>query len=129
MLGIVAVSAVMIVLALCTQLFDTPVEAAEKQMAALADDYYVEYLYPRTLGDLERDPSEALAEYAEVGIPTTYLRQLLHYDENHAEAEKALTAIKCDTNVTGVRYFPVEPYGPHDYRAQYFWACEGKSQD
>lgn len=124
LLGIVAVSTLTIIGALCTWLIDTPQEKAEKQMASLADDYYTEYLYPRLLGMMTQ-PVESLAEYAETGAPTTYLRQLLHYNnDSHRELEPVFEKVACDTNATSVKYYPVEPYGPRDYEVKTTWRCD-----
>ncbi len=124
LVGIVLVSTVAIVLALCTWLIDTPQEKAEKEMARLSDDYYVEYLYPRLLGMMS-EPVENLEKYKTAGVPTTYLRQLLHYDnDKHADLAEVFEAVQCDTNQTGVRYYPVEPYGPRDYTVKYTWKCD-----
>lgn len=125
LLSIVAVSVVTVSIALMTQLGDTPREKAEKEMKFLADDYYTTYLYPRLLGNLSNDPAEVLSDYRETGVPTTYLRQLLHYNnDEHAELAETFQEIDCDTNITGVKYFPVEPYGPRDYKTTYTWSCK-----
>lgn len=124
LLGIVLVSTVAIVAALCTWLIDSPREKAEKEMAQLADDYYIEYLYPRLLGMMTA-PADSLAKYSEAGVPTTYLRQLLHYDnDKHQDSSAIFMAVECDTNYTGVRYYPVAPYGPRDYTVKYTWNCD-----
>lgn len=125
LIGIVIVSGMMIGMSLITSaLYLTPEQEAQVKMQELADDYYTEYLYPQLLGSLDADPKEALERYAETGIPTTYLRQLLHYgDGSHAKYEVYFTPVGCDTNVTGVKYFPLEPYGPNDYQTTFYWQC------
>lgn len=124
LVGIVIVSTVAIISALSTWLIDTPQEKAEKELAQLSDDYYVEYLYPRLLG-MMTEPVENLEKYKEAGVPTTYLRQLLHYDnDKNADLAEVFSMVACDTNQTGVRYYPVEPYGPQDYTVKYIWKCE-----
>ena len=123
LMGIVLVAAVVIGLALSLQLMDSPAERAQKRLAAIADDYYVEYVYPR-LTEAGTQP-ELLAEYADSGVPMTYLRQLLLYnDGEHRDEAEIFEAAACDTNATGVRYYPVEPYGPHDYTASFVWQCD-----
>lgn len=124
LLGIVLASTLVIIIALCSQLAPGPVERAEKELKRLADDYYVLFLYPRLVG-FDRSPQEALEVYVESGVPTTYLRQLLHYnDDENIGSAGIFEDLKCDTNGTGVRYFPVEPYGPKDYTVNYIWRCE-----
>lgn len=125
LLGIVFCSTLLIIAALCTGFFKTPQEKAEAELAKISDKYYVEYLYPRLLGNLNNDPAKILQAYTTVGVPTTYLRQLLHYNnDEQLKSAQYFEALKCDTNSTGVRFFPVEPYGPHDYRTIYYWQCE-----
>lgn len=125
LLGIVLCSAVLIVCALCASLQKSPQEKAELELEKLAEAYYVEYLYPRLLGDVNAEPAPILEEYTEGGVPATYLRQLLHYNnDEHADKAGVFEALKCDTNSTGVRFFPQAPYGPRDYTVVYLWRCE-----
>ncbi len=125
LIGIVLCSTLLIALALCTGFFKTPQEKAEAELEKIAKAYYTEYLYPRLLGNLDNDPKTVLQVYYEVGVPTTYLRQLLHYNgDEHAESAKYFEQLKCNTNSTGVKFFPVEPYGPNDYTVTYIWRCE-----
>lgn len=128
LVGIVGVAAVTIVLALCTLTKDSPTERADKELANLAKSYYVEYLYPRLLGGkMDSDPTPAMKVYDETGVPTTYLRQLLYYNDNDGgESAEIFAKIECNTNLTGVKYFPVAPYGPTDYTVTYIWQCEGR---
>ena len=125
LIGIVTCSTLLIVLALCTGLLKTPQEKAEAELEKIADAYYTEYLYPRLLGNLDNDPAETLTEYKEIGSPMTFLRQLLHYNnDEYSKSSKYFERMGCNTNSTGVKFFPVEPYGPHDYTVTYTWQCE-----
>lgn len=125
LIGIVVCSSLLIVIALCTGMRKSPQEKAEIELEKLANTYYVEYLYPRLLGNLENDPKTVLKAYYEVGVPTTYLRQLLHYnDDEHVGSAEIFDKLKCDTNATGVKFFPQEPYGQYDYTVKYIWRCE-----
>ncbi len=125
LIGIVICSTLLIIAALCTGFFKTPQEKAEIELEKIADAYYTEYLYPRLLGNLDNDPKAVLQVYYEVGVPTTYLRQLLHYnDDEFAKSAKYFDRLECDTNATGVKFYPVEPYGPRDYTVDYIWRCE-----
>lgn len=125
LVGIVLCSALAIGMSLMTSaLYMTPEEEAETMMKRLADDYYVEYLYPQMLGSLDADPKEVFERYAELGVSMTYLRQLLNYgDGSHAKYATYFEPVGCDSNATGVKYYPVEPYGPDDYRVTYMWRC------
>lgn len=128
LVGIVGASVLVIAVAVCTIFRDSPAERADKELKKLADDYYVEYLYPRLLGGkIDEDPTPAMKIYDEAGVPTTYLRQLLHYNNDEKIGSAPIfTAIACNTNTTGVRYFPYAPYGPTDYTVTYIWQCEKK---
>lgn len=128
LIGIVGISVVVIAIAVCTIFRDSPTERADKELKKLADDYYIEYLYPRLLGGrVNEDPEPMMKGYDETGVPTTYLRQLLHYnDDEKISSAEVFSAIACNTNMTGVRYFPHAPYGPTDYTVTYIWQCEGK---
>lgn len=128
LIGIVGVTGLAILISLCTLLGDSPAEKADKELKKLADDYYVEYLYPRLLGGkVNDDPTPAMEIYNETGVPTTYLRQLLHYnDDEKIDSADVFAAVACNTNMTGVRYFPFAPYGPKDYKVEYIWRCEKK---
>ncbi len=125
LLGVVGISTLAILVALAMQLGKTPTERAEDELQKLAKNYYVEYLYPRLLGDIGVEPGKMLAEYKEKGVATTYLRQLLHYnhDEN-IEMAPLFQDAGCDTNTTSVRYYPTEPYGPKNYTVEYNFRCE-----
>ena len=125
LIGIVVCSTLLIILALCTGFFKTPQEKAEAELEKIADAYYTEYLYPRLLGNLDNDPKAVLQVYYGVGVPTTYLRQLLHFnDDEYVKSTKYFDRLGCDTNTTGVRFYPVEPYGPRDYTTDYVWNCQ-----
>ncbi len=125
LIGIVICSSLLIALALCTGMRKSPQEKAEIELEKLANVYYVEYLYPRLLGNLENNPETMLKVYYEVGVPTTYLRQLLHYnDDEYADLAKVFDKLGCNTNATGVKFFPQEPYGQRDYTVEYIWQCE-----
>lgn len=123
LIGILAAATLAIGLALATQLLDTPEEQAKKELAKIADDYYVEYVYPQLTEAGQK--TEKLVDYATAGVPMTYLRQLLLYNNGEHQAQAGIfSAAGCDTNATGVRYYPVEPYGPHDYAASFVWQCD-----
>lgn len=128
LVGIVGAAIFVVTIAVCTIFRDSPAERADKELKKLADDYYVEYLYPRLLGGrVNEDPTPAMEIYDDMGVPTTYLRQLLHYnDDEKIESADIFAAVACNTNSTGVRYFPYAPYGPKDYTVVYIWQCEGK---
>ncbi len=127
LLSMVAAAGVAIMISFLGFLIDTPEELAHKELAALADDYYITYLYPTLLGNVfTADPAEKLQGYVELGTPATYLRQLLHFDnDKNMVSAPVFDNVQCDTNRTSIRFYPVEPYGPRDYTVKYTWNCEG----
>lgn len=127
LLGIVIASVVMIVAAFLTRLIPTPSEVADAKLEEMANDYYLTYLYPRLM-TADRDLKRAFEKYDAAGVPTVYLRQLLHYNDGQYASERVtFQEVECDTNQTGVRYYPKAPYGPHDYEVQYYWYCTNKT--
>lgn len=99
-----------------------PKASVERELESLAKDYYENYYY-----DSLENPAEVLAEFRETGLPTAYLRKLLAFDNGrHAASAEVFDSAKykCDTNTTGVKIFPEEPYGKTDYRVEYKYACE-----
>ena len=118
---LIVVGAVRIFYGIYTRV-ETPEAVAKRELANLAQDYYENYYY-----DKIDDPTNTLAEFAETGLPTVYLRTLLAFDnERHAESAQLFRAADyvCDTNSTGAKIFPEEPYGRTDYRVEYKYSCE-----
>lgn len=126
LLGIIIVSATAIVSSLLISANFHPQLDAERELKKLANDYYIEYLYPRILGIHRNTPEVVLADYIDTGLPSVRLRQMLMYNDHaHADSLKYFSNAhyQCDTNYTYVRYFPVAPYGPRDYTAEYTYSC------
>lgn len=125
---ILVVSALAIVVAMLMRAGFDPQGDAEGAMERITDDYYRAYLYPQLLNyDMEKP--EQLETYAGVGVPTVYLRQLLSYNDERKLISADVFSnqyIQCDTNRTGVRFYPHEPYGPRDYTVDYIWHCTNK---
>lgn len=126
LVGIVCASVLLIGVSFCVKAAQvSPQEQAEQELARISHEYYLTYVYPHLLGTLETDPEEAFSPYAQPGIPTTYLRQLLHHNnDEYIDSAPIFERLGCDTNRTGVRYYPVAPYGPKDYTVTYIWNCE-----
>lgn len=127
LLSMIGVSAVAIVATLILSNIFDPVKRSEHELEKLADSYYIEYLYPRSLGKYLNEPETVLKDYVSQGLPTILLRQLLLY--NNGKNASSIDAFsnsyyQCDANKTYVRFYPVEPYGPRDYTIQYSTACE-----
>lgn len=122
---ILIVSVLAILISMLLRAGFDPQGDAENALERITDDYYRAHLYPQLLNyDMEK--TEQLETYAEVGVPTIYLRQLLNYNDERKLISSDVfnnQYIQCDTNRTRVRYYPHEPYGPHDYTVDYIWHC------
>lgn len=127
LLSIVGTSVVAIIFSFAFAALHDPVKRSERELAKLADAYYVEYLYPRTLSGNFDDAATILGDFTVQGLPSIRLRQLLLFnDGKYASSATAFSNsyYECDTNRTYVRYYPVAPFGPRDYTVQYGTACE-----
>lgn len=131
LMSLIGTSAAMIALTfILTSVLD-PVKRSEQEISKLAEEYYIEYLYPRALGKYLDQPKIILRDYTESGLPNVRLSQLLSYNNNsHASSLEAFSNAyyECDTNATYVQYHPVEPYGPRDFTVTYGMACERPGQ-
>ncbi len=127
LMSLIGTSALMIAFSfMFTSLFD-PIKRSERELTKLANNYYIEYLYPRALGKYLDQPKLILDNYTESGLPTVRLNQLLSYDSTknaNSFATFSNDYYQCDTNATTVRYYPVEPYGPKDFTVEYQMSCE-----
>lgn len=128
MLGIIVACMVCITVSLCADAAFDPARDAKTALKDLAEDYYIEYLYPYVLGGQIENPSPVLSEYQKIGLPIVRLRQLLVYDKtktgNYIQ-KISNEYVKCDTNMTSIRFFPKEPYGPRDYDVTFQLSCQG----
>lgn len=127
LMSMIGVSAVTIAITFILGNVLDPVKRSEHELEKLADAYYIEYLYPRSLGKYLNEPETILKDYVSQGLPAVLLRQLLLYDNGkNASSIEAFSNdyYQCDANKTYVRFYPVEPYGPRDYTVQYGTACE-----
>jgi len=125
--SIISTSAVTIVISLILSFALDPVKLSEQELAKLADSYYVEYLYPRTLAGKFDEAETILKDFTTQGLPNIHLRQLLSYDNGKYASSLDVFSNKyyqCDTNKTYVRYYPIAPYGPRDFTVHYGTACE-----
>lgn len=102
-----------------------PARDAEQALLNLADDYYVEFLYPSTLNYDFRDPETALSEFQHAGFATIHLYQLLLYKNNATQVVQPFDNdyYRCNQNDSTIRIFPVAPWGPRDYRVEYNLKC------
>lgn len=127
LISIIGTSAIAIAAALIISSALDPVKRSEQELAKLADSYYVEYLYPRTLAGKFDEAETILKDFTVQGLPNIHLRQLLSYDNGkYADSLSTFSNehYQCDTNKTYVRYYPVAPYGPRDFTVYYGTSCE-----
>lgn len=127
LLGAISTSAICIAVSLITVATFDPVRDAENALTTLADDYYIEFLYPRVLGSHINSPATILAKYTESGLPSVRLSQMLLYNNaSHASYNSYFDNpyYKCDAGHSYLSFYPVQPYGPHDYTVKYVTSCE-----
>lgn len=127
-LGIIVACTICITVSLCADAAFDPARDAKTALEKLADDYYIEYLYPYVLGSQINNPEPVLSEYQTMGLPIVRLRQLLTYDRTKTGnylKQISNEYVKCDTNMTSARFFPKEPYGPRDYEVTFTLSCQG----
>lgn len=127
LLSIIGVCAVMIGIAIFVGTFYNPEAHASKELEKLAKNYYIEYLYPQTLGKNINNPEKVLTKYAETGLASISLRQFLLYNNGKHYPSISVfqnNAYQCSLSKTFVRYYPVAPYGPRDFTVQYYPSCE-----
>lgn len=130
LLGIVLISILTIVASFSAALIKTPSERAVADLDKIAREYYTDYLYPRMVKNANKPLDEIFETYAVTGLAPTYLRQLLHYDnDKNTRLAPLFTELGCDTNATSVRIKPVAPYGPEDFELQLFWNCSDAEFD
>lgn len=127
LLGILAASCACIIAAFVAEASFDPARTAADAMSTLADDYYIEFLYPLTLGSHINDPAPILSKFTESGLPSVRLSHLLLYNNaSHASYASYFNNkyYKCDTSHSYFSFYPVAPYGPRDYTVEYSPSCE-----
>lgn len=127
LLGILAASCSCVIAAFIAEASFDPARTAADAMSSLANDYYIEFLYPLTLGSHINDPAPVLSKFAESGLPSVRLSHLLLYnDASHASYASYFNNkyYKCDTSHSYFNFYPVAPYGPRDYTVEYSPSCE-----
>lgn len=113
------------------QFYNMPEYATEREINALAKDYYENYFYGKLLensNEIGTTIPDIMKKYIEEdGIPPVKLRQFFLYaDGRHKDSEKIFTTKEypCNTNVSTVKYTPVAPYGRTDYTYEVNLSCK-----
>ena len=104
-----------------------PEKVARREFERIAKDYYENYFYGDFFGNLTGEERKvAFTKYAERGLPPTYLRLLLKYDNGkHSDSAPLFkyTGYTCDTNSTYVVFYPTEPFEAKDYTMKIEMSC------
>ena len=110
------------------QFYNMPEYRTEREMNALAKDYYENYFYDKFVNNLgDNSLFDAMGKFQENGMERIYLRQLLVFDEDRGGKLREVfdTAhYKCNTNTSYIKYHPKEPYGKTDYTYEVNLACK-----
>lgn len=117
---VLAIIAVFIAL-FCSLAFNAE-RTTKAKISHLATDYYENYFYPN-LSPNGKDMSEVLGRYANTGLARVTLRQLILSNPNLSKQDASQLQKYCDENSTFVQFFPTEPYGKSDYRAEFTYSC------
>lgn len=125
---IIAVCSVLVLLNVAASAYFNPKTVVEREISALAKEYYEDYLYNNLIGSREGAAvAEEMKRYKDTGVSNTYLRQLLLYDSGRRKEASGYfnqKNFKCDHNKTYVKFFPEEPYQKENYRFEIKLFCE-----
>ena len=125
---IIAICSVLVILNAAASAYFNPKTVVEREISALAEEYYEDYLYANLVGNREGDAiGQELKRYKDYGVSDTYLRQLLLYDSGRRKEASGYfdqKNFKCDRNKTYVKYYPEEPYGKKDYHFDIKLSCK-----
>ena len=116
-----AIIAVLIAL-LCSFLF-SPERTVHDKIEEITRSYYEDFIYKTTAEMSKDDAATALSSYSQYGLSTVTIRQILLHDKKKYAGETLLIEKYCDTDRTTVKYYPTEPYGKADYRADINYSC------
>ena len=109
----------LILLNVAASAYFNPKAVVNREIDALAREYYEDYLYPSIEKELER--------YEKSGTGNVYLRQLLLYDSGRRENAADYFEHKgytCDRNKTYVKYYPEPPFQKENYHFDIKLVCE-----
>ena len=120
-LMIIVVAVLTVGLALLLGAIFNPEATTKREIEAMARDYYETYYYENF--KVSEDDVAVFSEYTESGFAKTTLRQLLLFDGGRYKSAYERLTNYCDENATTVLFYPVEPYGAKNYRAEYNYSC------
>ena len=121
-LAVIILAVITVFVALICSLVFNPEHTTKSTISQLAAEYYEDYFYPNIFSG-NKDMSEVLNRYTNTGLAKISLRQLLLYNDQQNIGYQNLLTKYCDENNTFVQFFPTEPYGKTNYRAEYTYSC------
>ncbi|MBQ3263681.1 hypothetical protein IJH06_01015 [Candidatus Saccharibacteria bacterium] len=120
---VIILAMLIVILATLLSHFSDPERLVKTRIEDIAADYYENYFYTKIESYTSQPTEKILESYKDKGTQKYSLDYLLLFDgERHSDSAAVLTKY-CDENDTYVKYFPVEPYGKTDYRAEITYAC------
>ena len=121
---LIAVSMVLVAVAVAVGLWMMPEQRIHRQVEAMAVDYYENYFYKNFSDTVGEDTvADGLAKYAEKGFGRVPVKQLLLFDGGKYHEYSSWIKEYCDTDASVIQIFPVDPYGPKNYRVDYKYSC------
>ena len=126
LLTVIVLCAVGVIALLFSKTYFAPENQLQRELEALATDYYENYLYENYFLNVpESDRTAEFEQYLTRGMEPIYLRELLSHAKNlHPNSAQIFQSAGCDTNSTSVKYFPDAPYEKSDFHAEYKFSCE-----
>lgn len=127
-IGVIVLAVIVVAVSLLSSVFMNTENSVKGKLATMAADYYENYLY-KNLAESEiykssdEDLKDMLKEYAEVGLSSITLRQLLLYDDKKYADDTGFLTKYCNENRTYVKFYPEEPFERSSYRAEFTYAC------
>ena len=125
--GLIICSAGVITSLVYANVFE-PEKVAKREFEKLAVNYYEKYFYPKFLEALDPERfDERMEFYGRVGVQNVPLRQVLLYNngQNRGSEKYFVNSVySCDKNETYAKFYPVEPYGVKDYKAEFVYKCK-----
>lgn len=124
-LVVIGLTMLTVVLGVLAARFNHPEHVVSRRIEEISADYYENYFYDK-LKDYasESRPFDKIMKYYEnSGFSKVTLRDLLLFDNERHAADANLLKKYCDESATYVKFYPVEPFGKKDYRAEYNYSC------
>ncbi len=94
----------------------------KSKISHLATDYYENYFYPN-LSPNDKNMSDVLKRYTDIGLAKVSLRQLILSNQNLSQQDIDYLQKYCDENNTFAQFFPTEPFNSTDYHTEFTYSC------